>query len=468
MQYKAPLFVLSLLSLSVQSVMAEEQVSATQDLPTIQLHAKTASDRVIADHRLVEGATTIGNALNGQPGVYSAQYTGGVSRPVIRGQDGVRVKILQNGADLLDVSSVSPDHAVTVDPNSAQQIQILKGPETLLYGAGSPGGLVNVIDDKIPTEMPEGGYTGRAGIRYNTGSDERLYSGQTTVGLGDHVAVRVGGSKRDANNYILPKDLQTESRREANTFADSENYNAGLSWISDRGFIGVSYAQRHDQYGIPAENALYESCVPNTSLTALNCSGNESEESEDESGSSWINLKEKRYDVKAELKDPFAGFSKLAAQFSYSDYQHEEMHGSEVETTFKSQGSDTRITLNNNPWAGWEGQFGAQYTNQKVNIIGDEAVMDPTRTQRYSVFGVQKKQLTDHVDFAASARVDHQKIDIDSNLKNYDGTAYSVAGTTSWEFIPQYKLSLTASHQERMPYAQELYSNGIHMATNTY
>ncbi len=83
-----------------------------------------------------------------------------------------------------------------------------------------------------------------------------LYSGQTTVGLGDHVALRVGGLKRDANDYILPKDLQTDERRQDSTFADSKNYNAGLSWIGDRGFIGASFSQRHDQYGIPAENEL--------------------------------------------------------------------------------------------------------------------------------------------------------------------------------------------------------------------
>ncbi len=98
---------------------------------------------------LAEGATSIGNALNGQAGVYSAQYTGGASRPVIRGQDGTRVKIVQNGGDVMDVSSVSPDHAVTVDPNSAQDIQILNGAEALLYGAGSVGGLVNVVDEKF-------------------------------------------------------------------------------------------------------------------------------------------------------------------------------------------------------------------------------------------------------------------------------------------------------------------------------
>lgn len=143
------------------------------------------------------------------------------------------------------------------------------------------------------------------------------------------------------------------------------------------------------------------------------------------------------------------------------------MHKTDVGTTFKSKGIDSRVTLENNAWAGWTGQIGAQYTQQKLNIVGDESIMDPSKTQRYSVFGLQQKQIN-NVNLAVSSRIDHQTIDIESDQKNYTGTGYSVAGTASWEFIPQYKLSLTTSHQERLPFAQELYSDGVHMATNTY
>ncbi|MEQ1141272.1 TonB-dependent receptor plug domain-containing protein, partial [Acinetobacter seifertii] len=141
MQLKTQLFVLSLLSFSIQQVMAADDTNTKDEKPaelaTIKVKAEPVNNTSLA-----EGATSIGNALNGQAGVYAAQYTGGVSRPVIRGQDGTRVKIVQNGGDIMDVSSVSPDHAVTVDPNSAQDIQILNGAEALLYGAGSVGGLV--------------------------------------------------------------------------------------------------------------------------------------------------------------------------------------------------------------------------------------------------------------------------------------------------------------------------------------
>ncbi|HAS96312.1 MAG TPA: TonB-dependent receptor, partial [Acinetobacter nosocomialis] len=447
MQLKTQLFVLSLLSLSIQQVMAADDTNTKEEKPaelaTITVKAEPTAPA--NNTSLAEGATSIGNALKGQAGVYSAQYTGGASRPVIRGQDGTRVKIVQNGGDVMDVSSVSPDHAVTVDPNSAQDIQILNGAEALLYGAGSVGGLVNVVDEKIPTSMPDKGYQGKAGVRYNSGSDELLYSGQATVGLGDHVALRVGGLKRDANDYILPRDLQTDERRQDSTFADSKNYNAGLSWIGDRGFIGASFSQRHDQYGIPADNELFGSCERDgLHLVCGTDDPSTDHEHEHEHDASWINLKEKRYDLKGELRDPFAGFAKVAAQASYTDYQHEEMHNTDVGTTFKSKGIDSRVTLENNAWAGWTGQIGAQYTQQKLNIVGDESIMDPSKTQRYSVFGLQQKQIN-NVNLAVSSRIDHQTIDIESDQKNYTGTGYSVAGTASWEFIPQYKLSLTTS-----------------------
>ncbi|MBF7685170.1 TonB-dependent receptor [Acinetobacter sp. B10A] len=479
MQFQKKWFALSLLACAVQNVLA--QTPAVDNLPAIELKGEknlavqpdhAAGDFTVKQKDLIEGATTIGNALDGRAGIYAAQYTGGVSRPVIRGLDGARVKITQNGGDALDVSSVSPDHAVTVDPNSAQEIQVLKGPESLLYGAGSVGGLVNVVDDKVPSRMPDHGYSGRMGARYNTGSDDMLYSGQAVVGLGEHIALSAGGLNRQANDYILPKDLQQDGRRQSETFARSQDANVGLSLITDRGFMGVAYSERHDRYGIPGDNALYGACELNDTHTGFraNSCGHAAIDADD--AISWINLKQKRYDFKSELNDPFAGFSKLALQANYTKYEHQEMDGDVPDTTFNSHGTDSRLVLTNTPWAGWTGQFGVQYTKQKLNIGGDESLMDPTNTQRYSIFGLQEKQI-DQVHLQISSRIDHQKIDIQQGqtnpeAKNFSGTAYSVAGSADWEFVPNYKLSFTASHQERLPMAQELYSNGKHMATNTY
>src|SRR5690554_5709001 len=162
------------------------------------------ADHVIDQKTLAERSTTIGDAMADELGVYSNQYGSGSSRPVIRGQDGPRVKVLQHASETADVSTLSPDHAVTVDPILAKQVEVIRGPSTLLYGAGTVGGLVNVTDQKIPTQMPADGLEGTVGVRYNSGSDEKLASAGVTAAIGDNFALRVEGSKRKANNYITP------------------------------------------------------------------------------------------------------------------------------------------------------------------------------------------------------------------------------------------------------------------------
>ena len=182
----------------------------------------------------------------------------------------------------------------------------------------------------------------------------------------------------------------------------------------------------------------------------------------------WIDLKSERYDVRTELDDPFAGFKKLRAQASYTDYQHDEIEEDTIATRFKNKGYDGRLELVHNPLGAWEGVIGTQYGQQKLELTGEEAFLAPNTTKKWSVFALEHAQLNDvHVELAA--RADQQKIDIDdSSKKDFDGSAFSVSGAANWEFAPNYKLSLVTSHQERLPLAQELYADGGHFATNTY
>lgn len=468
---------------------AAEQQTEIQKLETIEVSAHplvqsavdyAAADNIIKNDQLRQGGATIGEALSQQVGVYSNQFGPGASRPVIRGQDGARVKVLDNASETMDVSTLSPDHAVTVDPILAKQVEIIRGPSTLLYGAGTVGGLVNVTDSKIPTQMPEGGYEGQVGLRYNTGSDEKLAAAGVTVGLGDQVALRVEGLKRDANNYIAP-DYVHEGERERrvdNTFAKSDNVSVGLSWIYDRGFTGVSYTNRQDQYGLPGHSHEYESCHPHG--THLHCGGHDGHDDEhdhdghdhDEDGHDhagpWVDLKSERYDFRTELDDPFAGFKKLRAQASYTDYKHDEIEEGEAATTFKSRGYDARLELVHQPIGMWEGVLGTQFGRQKLDITGEESIFaGPSTTDKWSVFALEHTQWKD-VHFEVAARFDQQQIDIDSSQKDYNDHTFSYSGAANWLFAPNYKLSLVASHQERMPLAQELYANGKHLATNTY
>ncbi len=485
------LFHKNLLSVAILAVIAPSAFAqddeSTQKLDTIQVTAHplvqtavdySAADNVIKSDQLVQGGTTIGEALSNQVGVYSNQFGPGASRPVIRGQDAARVKVLANASETMDVSTLSPDHAVTVDPTLAKQIEIVRGPSTLLYGAGNVGGLVNVTDNKIPTQMPENGYEGKLGVRYNTGNDEKLATAGVTVGLGDQVALRVEGLKRDANNYIAPDYVHEgeKERRVDNTFAESQNVTLGLSWIYDRGFTGVSYTNRQDQYGLPGHNHEYESCEAHLAgQPHLHCGEHDHDheadthEAHDHSHAGpWVDLKSERYDFRSELADPFAGFQKLRVQASYTDYQHDEIEEGQAATTFKSEGYDTRLELLHNPIGAWEGVIGTQFGRQKLDITGEEALFaGPSTTDKWSLFALEHRQWND-VHFELAARLDQQSIDIDSPQKDYDDHAFSYSGAANWAFAPNYKLSLVASHQERLPMAQELYSQGKHLATNTY
>lgn len=491
------LFTRSVLTLSIFAALssvvhAANETNTISKLKTIEATAHplvqtavdyAAADNIIQNQQLVQGGATIGEALSDQVGVYSNQFGPGASRPVIRGQDSARVKVLQNASETIDVSTLSPDHAVMVNPILAKQVEIVRGPSTLLYGAGTVGGLVNVTDNKIPTQMPEQGYEGQVGLRYNTGSDEKLGSAGLTVGLGEQVALRLEGLKRDANNYIAPNYLHEgeKERRVDNTFAKSEEATVGLSWIHDRGFTGISYTNRQDKYGLPGHSHEYESCHPHG--LKLHCGSHDDHDHENHAAEEghdhdhehahdhagpWVNLKSERYDFRTELNDPFSGFSKLRAQASYTDYKHDEIEEGETATTFKSQGYDARLELVHQPLAKWEGVVGAQFGRQKLDITGEESLFaGPSTTDKWSLFALEHTQWND-VHFEVAARFDQQKIDIDSPQKNYDDYAFSYSGAANWAFAPNYKLSFVASHQERMPLAQELYANGKHLATNTY
>ncbi|WDE15542.1 zinc piracy TonB-dependent receptor ZnuD [Acinetobacter schindleri] len=509
MSFHKNLITLSIFAVITPSAFAqqEETTVAVQTLETIQVQAhpliQTAADFAVADHvvdqkALSERATTIGDALADELGVYSNQFGTGASRPVIRGQDGPRVKVLQHASETADVSTLSPDHAVTVDPILAKQVEVIRGPSTLLYGAGTVGGLVNVTDQKIPTQMPEDGLEGTVGLRYNSGSDEKLASAGVTAGIGENFALRVEGSKRKANDYIAPDYVVEEphgdhshfhkERRVDNTFAEGQTVNIGGSWIHDRGFVGLSYSNRQDQYGLPGHSHEYHGCVLHGDhFHGCPTPDDSDAPAHEEHGGPWVDLKSERYEVRTELEQPFAGVEKLRAHASITDYEHDELEENEVISNFKSKGYDGRLELVHVPVAGWEGVIGTQISQQKINLAasehdhhedGDEddeehhvhgsgVVMPDTKTDKFSLFALEHKQLGDvHVELGA--RVDHQKVKVDSDQKDYSGTGVSASAAANWEFAPNYKLSVVGSHQQRLPLAQELYADGLHFATNTY
>lgn len=412
---------------------------------------------------------TLGETLNGLPGVHSDIFGGGASRPVIRGQTAPRVRVLADGSELMDASTISPDHAVTIEPLLAQRIEVLRGPSTLLYGGGAIGGVVNVLDNRIPTEIPERGVQADAEIRGATGTNERASAVGITAGTGEF-AVRVEGIKRRTDDYEVP---DWTSKTLAGSYSESSQGSLGLSWITPRGYVGVAFTYLDSKYGLPGHNHDYEGCHPHG--THLHC-GSHDDHDHDAGGhghdhsdapAPYVKLRSKRLDVRAEYSEPFSGFKKVRFRGGMTDYLHQEIEGSEVGTTFKNRGYDARLELEHKPLYGWRGVIGLQNSFSDFSATGDEAFLPRSDTQSTGVFLLEEYRLADWR-FEVGARHDWQRISPEGNnpLSSQSGT--SLSGAAIWEFVPQYSVALSLSRSQRLPSAQELYADGVHLATNTY
>ncbi len=454
--------------------------AAVQSLPSIIVKANPLdldSDSLTTPASVLEGERltlqrrgTLGELLDGEPGVHADTFGGGASRPVIRGQTAPRVKILSDGSEVMDASAVSPDHVVAVDTLLARRVEILRGPSALLYGGGAIGGVVNVLDDKIPTEMPENGFSGSAEVLGSTAARERAGAVGLTVGEGN-IALHVEGARRRADDYRVAD--WTESRV-PNSNADSTTGSVGLSFIGSRGYIGAAYSYREDDYGLPGHSHEYEDCHPHGST--LHCGGHDhghdhDHDHEHEHGehAATAHMRSDRLDVRGELRDPFAGFSNLRFRGGYTDYRHDERDDGVVGTTFTNRGYDGRLELRHKPLGGWDGVIGIQAARYDfASFGGEEDFIPKTRTQSTGLFLLENYQWNDWR-FELGARHEWQSVNPESGtLSDYDGNATSLSAGTTWNFVPGYAASLSVSRSQRMPNAQELYANGVHFATLTY
>ena len=212
--------VVAISAASCVSAQAADQVADAvqppiQTLPTVQVSAhplNRSADDLVNPSNIIEPArlfqqnsSSLAEALDSQLGVRAETFGAGSARPVIRGQTAPRVKVLSDSAAVLDASEISPDHNIPIEPMLAERVEVLRGPATLLYGGGAIGGVVNVLDRKIPTVMPEQAVEGQAGLRFNTAAAERAAVFGMTAGLSDHIALRVEGVSRTTTEYRAPK-----------------------------------------------------------------------------------------------------------------------------------------------------------------------------------------------------------------------------------------------------------------------
>ena len=417
---------------------------------------------------------TLGETLEGEPGIRGSHFGAGASRPVIRGMDGPRVQVLSDGSEVQDASSVSPDHAVASEPLLARQIEVLRGPSALIHGGGAVGGVVNVLDNKIPTAAPAKGLEGSAELRANSGARGVLGAAQVTVGSGPLV-LHAEGVGRNDRDYRVGSGWD-DGRRVDGSFNRTHTGSLGLSWVGSRSYLGAAYTEQRARYGLPGHDHDIEDCHPHGSH--LHCGGHDDHDHGDhdeedghdhahEHGVPVVDLRSRRWDVRGELRQPFTGFEALRLRMGITDYQHDEREGDEVATTFLNKAWDARVELEHKPIGKLRGVFGLHTSNRRFSALGEEAYVEPTRTRRTSLFWLETLTWNDWRFEGALRHERQQARAVDSGVeRKHNGTSASIGAV--WRFQPGYQLSANFTHARRMPTAEELYARGLHMAISTY
>ena len=429
--------------------------------------------------------STLGETLANQPGITSSHFGAGASRPVIRGMDGPRVKILSDGAEIQDASTISPDHAVAFEPVLAERIEVLRGPSALAYGGGAIGGVVNIIDRKIPTAMPEKGIEGSAEVRANSAAREKTGAFEFTTAAGSNLALHLEGVKRDADDYRVGKDW-AEGRHVKGSYKETETGTVGLSWIGQNGYLGASFTKERTEYGIPGHSHAFHDCHPHGDH--LHCGGHDHEEEEGhedhdhgEEGHDHdheheheheevpvVKLDSERWDIRGEYRNPVAGIERVRLRASITDYVHDELEDNVVSTSFRNKGHDARLEFVHAPVAGWHGVFGLQTTRRDFEAVGEEAYVPPTLTKKHAVFLTEEYKMGDWR-FEAGLRHEWQDIEVDApGLADTDARGTSASVGAVWKLAPQYSLRASLSRSHRLPTAEELYADGAHLATSTW
>ncbi|MBU1385762.1 MAG: TonB-dependent receptor [Alphaproteobacteria bacterium] len=416
----------------------------------------------------VAPAATLGDLVNGLPGVRSTNFAPGASRPVIRGLSGPRVQVLTNGLGLIDASSVSPDHQVAVDPAEARRIEIVRGPSTLVFGGSAIGGVVNIIDDRIPTEPAEGGLDGHLSAQTSTVDDGTSFGGRLKANAGPLVFT-ADAFTRSASDYDVPvfpesrRQLEAEGeeagdeRTVENTFVDLDQYGAGVSWIGSRGYLGLSVKHVETTYGVPGHEHEHED--------EDHDDGDEDHEDEDhdhaEEGVS-IGLEQTRYDLRGELTFDAGPFSAARLSAGWADYEHTEFEGDEVGTRFFSEGQEGRLELIQRERNGWQGVVGLQLLERTFDAVGDEAYVPRTEISEQGLYTVQRFD-RGGVGFEGGLRLDERSLESVAADRDFSNVSAS-AGAFFRPSEPLF-LGLSVARNERAPSEVELFAQGAHVAT---
>jgi len=436
---------------------------------------------------------SLGDTLKNEIGINSASFGTGVGHPVIRGQTGNRVSVLQNGVGVTDASNLSPDHAEGVEAVLAERLEVIRGPSTLLYGSGAVGGVVNVIDNRIPEELVEAA-TFSIEQSHHTVND----ADQTVFrldGRAGPVAININAFTRDNNNVEIDGFAIDEAAVEAleeilaehaeeghdeeghdeegheeeefdntrgfigNSDAEAEGGSVGASYIGDRGFIGFSISELDNNYGLPPgahghhEEEGHEEEGEDD--------GVDEEGHEEEVEFVRIDMEKTRYDARGMLQFANSWIDNIRASVGYTDYEHREVEtfedgGTEIGTLFSNEGVEGRVTLSRAETGAWSGVYGLQFSDTDFSAIGEEAFIPPAEISDTGLFGVERYSGT-RASVELGLRVEDNEVE--TGQCAYDETSVSVSGSLLYDLDGNTNLLLGLSRSERAPSVEELFSN---------
>jgi iron complex outermembrane receptor protein len=397
--------------------------------PALQLNAAALEAQPVA---------TLGEVLADIPGVATSYFGPNAGRPIIRGLDGDRLKIAQNGTGTLDASGASPDHAVGIDPLAIREVQVFRGPAALLYSSSILGGVVNVVDNRIPVERLPRAFvlSGRAGS-----ADALRSSAFLAEGSAGDFAFHLDGFTKTTEN------LSTPIGRIADTASESRGAGFGVSRVGPSGYLGLSFSGLNSTYGVTEPGIE-------------------------------IGLRQRRWDLAGQANAPAAALKSVSYKLGVSDYEHTEFDGAAAGSTFTNQGWDARVDFELTKIGSLEGVVGVQSGRFDFAVTGDEAFLPTTRNANDAVFGSFIQTLATDSRLRFGFRLESAKVS--AAAWTHEGLASNPAAASA-AFTPasfalawikdldaRWATTLSLTRTERAPNFQELFADGPHVGTESY
>ena len=380
--------------------------------------------------------TTLGETVGELPGVTTSGFTAGASRPVIRGQDAFRTKVLEDGLSTQDVSQLSPDHAVPVNPIIAQAIEVVRGPGVLRYGGGASAGVVNVITQRIPDEAIIPPVEIDLLGAYQSNGEGGDFGGVARGGFGNF-AWHVDGLYRKTDDYETGAgDTQI------GTFAETWGAAMGAAYMFEKGRLGFSYNRYDSNYGIPEEEPVE------------------------------IDMRTNRYRFEGEWEEPLRGIREINLRGVYSDYIHDEIADGEIGQTYKNDEFDGRLEMLHAEWLGFVGAVGFQGTHQKFEGGGEAAeFLAPSESYSFAAYFFEELPLGEAFDVQAGLRIEGAWVEGTPISDDFTKRSFvPVSGSLALLYHPTGTVTagLTATAGQRAPSQVELFARGPHEATATF